>query len=206
MATVSTVTRQAQAQQTLDPEIVALLPEQGAWSEHDYLWLTERTNRLVEFSDGSLEVLPMPTEKHQAILGFLYVSFLGLMQRLHGKVYFSPLRLRVRQGKFREPDLLLLRSAEDPRRHNEYWEGADLVVEIVSPDDPKRDLVTKRADYAEASIPEYWIVDPQRETIAVLRLSGKEYAEHGVFHRGQRASSALFAELSLSVDEVLDAE
>ena len=178
----------------------------NTWSERDDLWLTDRTNRLVELTDGFIEVLPMPTEKHQAIAGFLYVAFLGLMQRLHGKVYFSPLRLRVRQGKFREPDLLLLRSAEDPRRHNDYWEGADLVVEIVSPDDPKRDLVTKRADYAEARIPEYWIVDPQRETITVLRLSGKGYAEHGVFRRGQRASSALFAEFSLCVDEVLDAE
>ena len=206
MATLSTTTRQDQGQQTLDPEIVALLPEQGAWTERDYLWLTERTNRLVELTDGFIEVLPMPTEKHQAIAGFLYVAFLGLMQRLHGKVYFSPLRLRVRQGKFREPDLLLLRSAADPRRHNDYWEGADLGVEIVSPDDPRRDLVAKRADYAEAGIGEYWIVDPQRETIAVLRLSGKEYAEHGVFRRGQRASSALFAEFSVSVGEVLDAE
>jgi Uma2 family endonuclease len=102
--------------------------------------------------------------------------------------------------------LLLLRSAADPRRHNDYWEGADLGVEIVSPDDPNRDVVTKRADYAEAGIPEYWIVDPHRETITVLRLSGKGYAEHGVFRRGQRTNSALFTEFSLSVDAVLDAE
>ncbi len=206
MATVSTVTRQDHGQQTLDPEIVALLPEQGAWTERDYLWLTERTNRLVEFADGYIEVLPMPTEKHQAILLYLLFTLHGLMQRTGGKVFCASLPMRIRKGKFREPDVLLLRSAADPRRHNDYWEGADLVVEIVSPDDPKRDLVTKRADYAEASIPEYWIVDPQRETIAVLRLSGKGYAEHGVFRRGQRANSALFAEFSVSVDEVLDAE
>ena len=206
MATVSTVTRQDQEQQTLDPEIVALLPEQGAWTERDYLWLTERTNRLVELADGSVEVLVPPTERHQAIVACLLIALHAFMQRTDGKVLFAPFRLRLGPRKFREPDLLVLRSAEDPRRHNDYWEGADLVVEIVSPDDPRRDLVTKRADYAEAGIGEYWIVDPQRETITVLRLSGKGYAEHGVFRRGQRASSALFAEFSLSVDEVLDAE
>jgi len=44
------------------------------------------------------------------------------------------------------------------------------VVEIVSPDDPDRDLVEKVADYAEAGIPEYWIVNPNTATISVLRL------------------------------------
>jgi Uma2 family endonuclease len=156
--------------QALDPEIIALLPEQGTWSERDYLWLTGHTNRLVEYADGSVEVLPMPTEMHQAISRYLFLAFLALMQRIHGEVFYAPLRLRVRPHKFREPDLLLLRSADDPRRGNDYWLGADLVVEIVSPDDPERDYVTKRADYAAAGIPEYWIVDPQRETITVLQL------------------------------------
>jgi hypothetical protein len=34
-----------------------------------------------------------------------------------------------------------VRDANDPRRQNQYWLGADLVVEIVSPDDPERDTV-----------------------------------------------------------------
>lgn len=187
------------------PEIAALLPEQGAWSEHDYLWLTDGTNRLVEFTDGFIEVLPMPTEKHQAISLTLLLAFLDLMRRTNGKVYYSPLRIRVGPRRFREPDLLLLQSADDPRRADRYWSGADLVVEIVSPDNPERDHVTKRADYAAAEILEYWIVDPQRETITVLRLVDKSYAEHGVFGRGAIATSALFSDFEVAVDAVLDA-
>jgi Uma2 family endonuclease len=189
----------------VDPEIVALLPEQGMWSERDYLWLTGHTNRLVEYSDGSVEVLPMPTEMHQAISRYLFLAFLALMQRLHGEVFYAPLRLRVRPHKFRDPDLLLLRSASDPRRGNDYWLGADLVVEIVSPDDPDHDYVTKRAYYAAVEIPEYWIVDPQRETITVLRLTGDGYAEHGVFGRGSDATSAAFPDFAVPVDGVFDA-
>lgn len=41
---------------------------------------------------------------------------------------------------------------------------------MVSPDDPDRDLVEKRVDYAEAGIAEYWIADPSAETIEVLTL------------------------------------
>lgn len=66
MATTVTE-RRDQEHETLDPEILALLPEQGAWSEGDYLWLTNSTNRLVELDEGQIEMLPMPTELHQAI-------------------------------------------------------------------------------------------------------------------------------------------
>jgi len=51
---------------------------------------------------------------------------------------YTPLRLQIRSGKFREPDLLVVRDAHDPRGQNAYWLGADRVVEIVSPDDPER--------------------------------------------------------------------
>ena len=46
-----------------------ILPPQGEWSEDEYLVLTDHRNRLVEFTDGFLEVLPMPTDKHQGIAG-----------------------------------------------------------------------------------------------------------------------------------------
>lgn len=189
-----------------DELIMALLPEPGQWGEQDYLWLTNHTNHLVELVDGHIEELPMPTEKHQALSAYLFFAFHALMQRLGGKVFYAPLRLRLRSGNFREPDLILLRSADDPRRQNDYWRGADLALEVVSPDDPKRDHVDKRADYAQAGIPEYWIVDPQAETITVLHLDGAHYAEHGVFGRGTTASSVLFADFSVSVDTVLDAD
>lgn len=205
MAASTLATEQEHGTRTLEPAILELLPAQGEWSVRDYLWLTDGTNRLVEFTDGMIEVLPLPTEKHQAISSFLYLTLLALMQRIGGKVFYAPLRLLVAPHTFREPDLLLVRSADDPRRGNSYWAGADLVVEIVSPDDPNRDYVRKREDYAHVGVFEYWIVDPQTEKITVLRLNETTYDEHGVFGRGTLALSALFPELQISVDAVLDA-
>ena len=99
-----------------------------------------------------------------------------------------------------------LLSANDPCRSNRYWTGADLVVEVVSPDDSKRNLVRKRREYARAGIPEYWIVNPATEQILVLRLAGTAYVEHGVFTRGTQATSALLADFTVAVAAVLDAE
>lgn len=183
-----------------------LLPLQGLWTEEQYLKLTNQTNHLIEFSDGEIEVLPMPTSGHQVILLLLYELFRAVVQRAGGKVLVAPLRLQVRPGKFREPDILMLRDATDPRYQDAFWLGADIVVEIVSPDRPERDTEEKPRDYAEAGIPEYWIVNPLTETITVLTLEGNIYAEHGVFQRGDRAISKLLYGFDVSVDEVFDAK
>jgi Uma2 family endonuclease len=177
---------------------------QGLWSVEQYLKLTNQTNRLIEFTDGVIEVLPMPTKYHQAVSRILFLALIAVMQRIGGDVFYAPLRVEVRPGKFREPDLLLVLDKDDPRAQDEYWTGADLVMEIVSPDKPKRDTEEKPIDYAEAGIPEYWIVNPLKSTITVLVLAGEEYSEHGVFKRGERATSTLLGDFSVSVDEVLD--
>ena len=184
---------------------VDLLPLQGLWTVEQYLKLTDQTNQLIEFDDGVLEVLPMPTDKHQAISRLLFLALFAFVHRLGGTVFYAPLRVQVRPGTFREPDLLMLRASNDPRRQNAFWLGADLVVEIVSPDRPERDLEEKPMDYAEAGIPEYWIVNPIDETIRVLHLSGDAYAAHGVFRRGDVAVSALLQGFAVDVAAVFDA-
>jgi Uma2 family endonuclease len=182
--------------------MLELLPPQGAWSEDEYLWLTDRTTRPVEFSDGAIEVLPMPTDEHQGISGFFYTVFGGYLASRGGIVRYSPLRLRLREGKFREPDLMLLLDRADPRRDNRYWRGADLVLEIVSADEPTRDLVEKRREYQDAGIPEYWIVNPLNRRIIVLTLRDGAYVEHGSFALGEQATSPLLTGFVVAVHDV----
>ncbi len=179
---------------------LSLAPLQGLWTEAQYLVLTDGTNQLIEFTDGHIEVLPMPTRNHQIMLLQLYGLLETFLQLPRGIVLVAPLRLQIRPGKYREPDVLLLLDERDERNQNAFWLGADLVVEIVSPDDPERDTVDKVADYAEANIPEYWIVNPLEATITVLMLAGDAYATHGIFQRGQTATSPLLPGLAVDVD------
>jgi Uma2 family endonuclease len=55
-------------------------------------------------------------------------------------------------------------------------------------------------------VPEYWIVNPQDETITVLTLAGGAYVEHGLFRRGDTATSLVLPGFSVSVDAVFDAK
>ena len=104
-------------------EIAELFPMQGDWTEEEYLALD--TNRLVELSDGKLDLLPHPTSFHQFVLGCLVASILPHVeaQRL-GRVLISAFPVRLWPGTFREPDLIFMSAAHRDRCGEEYWGSA----------------------------------------------------------------------------------
>jgi Uma2 family endonuclease len=182
-------------------DIAELFPAQGSWSEDEYLALD--TNRLVEFSHGHLEILPMPTQSHQLLVIALFQLLRAFVAaRKLGTALIAPMRMQLWPGKFREPDIMLMLAENDERRTDQYWLGADLVMEVVSPDDRRRDLVTKRNEYSMAGIPEYWIVDPTDRQITVLALEGNSYTVHGAFAEGEQATSLLLEGFSVDVTTV----
>ena len=188
-------------------EIARLYPEQGSWTEREYLDLN--TNHLVEFSDGYIEFLPMPKLSHQLIALYLYRLLQSFVTgRGLGTVIAAAYKVRLWETKYREPDVIFVRSERASRMNEDFTDGADLVMEVVSgsASDRHRDLVEKRAEYARARIPEYWIVDPAEGRITVLTLDGTEYAEHGVFVRGERATSRLLPGFEVDVAAAFDAQ
>ena len=75
MATASELATTLPVAQEWKDLLEDLLPPQGTWSEEEYLVLTDHRRRLVEFTDGFLEALPRPTDKHQSVLQFLFLAF-----------------------------------------------------------------------------------------------------------------------------------
>lgn len=154
--------------------IATLFPAPGEWTEDDYFPLADR-GRLVELSDGSIEVLPLPTDFHQLILLRLSTALhLFVSANQLGQVRFAPLPVRLWAGKIREPDLMFM-AASHADRIGRYWNAPDLAVEILSEGTENNDRQVKRTEYAQASIPEYWIIDPANKTIELLRLGRRPY-------------------------------
>ena len=186
-------------------EIATLFPVQGSWTEESYLALS--SNRLMELNDGCLEILSMPTYFHELIVEYLYDLLRAFVrQNSMGKVMRAPLPIRLWAGQMREPDVLFLR----PERlqllakagNRAQPDGADLVMEVVSPgpQNRERDLDVKRLEYARAGIAEYWIIDPELQTITVLELAGDAYRVSGEFKTDQTATSILLTGFSVSVE------
>ena len=159
----------------------------------------------MEFADGCIDDLPVPTDTHQSILKRLFLLFDRHVDAQRGAVHFASLRLRIGPGRCRELDLLLLLDVGDARRRDRYWLGADLVLEVVNPDNPGRDYLRKRGDDADVGVSEHWIVDPQSSKIIVLTLRDGRYVDREVFRPGDVADSALLGGLRAGVSDVFDA-
>ena len=187
-------------------EAAYMLPVQGRWSEEDFLKF--HTNRMAELVDGRLEILPMPTLKHQRILIWLLDEFRkAVSEQSTATVLQAPLPSRLFSGTIREPDLLYIAPENAPGPDVDYPTHLDLALEIVSPgkDARQRDYEDKRVDYARAGISEYWIVDPIENVVTVLVLQDSNYTEHGVFRIGDVASGLLLPRLSIDVRAMLNA-
>lgn len=206
MRSVPNLARHHAASDASTRTLLDVLPRQGEWTEAQYMALIDR--RGIEYVDGYLEILPVPTTSHQKALRAIYLALLAFVTTHKlGEALFSGTRLRLPNGKFREPDIIFVKTEHLNWIEEKQWNGADLVMEIVtSPEGRTRDISEKPEDYALAGIPECWIVDPKMARISVLKLSGKKYVKHGVFKKGQRATSALLKGFNLDVSAVFNAD
>ena len=186
-------------------EVAYCYPRQGDWSEADFLEF-ETANFPAELVDGCLEFLPMPTPSHQRLSRYLARRLEDAVEAESlGEVLCAPCPVRLWEGRLREPDVFYVghdRQVEGDKPPN----GADLVIEIISPGPTNRDrdLVAKRNDYAQAGVAEYWIVDPDEHTVIVLSLDGEAYRTHGEFRPGAVATSPLLPNFQINVTELFN--
>ena len=140
----------------------------------DFLELPEDGKRH-EIIDGEHYVTASPVTRHQLILGNLHFAIKAfLRERDLGEVFLSPLDVLFSDFDIVEPDLIYLSRERWSILTEANLQGApDLVMEILSPGTRGRDLGIKRKLYERSGVQEYWIVDPEEETIEVLRHAGE---------------------------------
>jgi Uma2 family endonuclease len=179
--------------------ISELFPPQGQWTEADYFTLPD-SSRIIELSDGHILMAPPPTPEHQRIvkrLAFALDQF--VRSQSLGEVFIAPIAVRLREGKIREPDILFLSADHLNRAGEQIIDGTpDWVAEVISPGSRHTDEVDKLKEYAEAEIPEYWLLDGRDKTIRVYRLDQLI----SIYRSGQMAYSETISGFEVAVDEV----
>lgn len=178
--------------------ILELFPGPGEWTEADYYFIEDR-GRLVELADGSIEVVPRPTWEHHLVHGRLYKS-LSAQDRL-GAVALAPLPVRLWPGRIREPDIAVM-LPEHYDRIDKYWGVPDIAVEVTTAETSDHDRGIKRADYEQAGVQEYWIVDVESQTVEVIRFGG----ESRVLGAGDELTSLLLPGWSILLRDLFAPE
>ena len=140
----------------------------GEYTLDDYYALPDE--RRVELIDGVFYDMSAPAVIHQKILGELHLLFRECTDAHEGEceVYLAPcdVRLDMDNKTMVQPDLLVICKEYDLGAKR--FEGApDLVLEILSPSTRSKDMLLKLYKYQNAGVKEYWIVDPDHETVLV---------------------------------------
>ncbi|KMZ53322.1 Uma2 family endonuclease [Dorea sp. D27] len=155
------------------------LKRNGTYTEEDYYNLPDDVR--AELLDGYLIFMEAPTVRHQEIVGELYYYIRHHIKGRGGpcKVLLAPVDVRIDNddGTMLQPDLVVVcdRDKSDGRRIN----GApDLVAEVVSPGSRKRDYLVKLNKYWTSGVREYWVVDPDNESVTVYEFGDREENFH----------------------------
>jgi len=135
-----------------------------------------------QYLGGELVICEPVSDLHEDLFSFLVTLLRNFLDERGGAVAQGsryPMRLDPKWSP--EPDLMVVR---DERRHlmgPQRLEGpADLVIEIVSPGDPRRALRLKLPRYREARVPEIWVVDPYKRSVRVEILEPAGYRSQEV--------------------------
>jgi Uma2 family endonuclease len=142
----------------------------------DASWCYEKWERLpndgnrYEVIDGVLYMSTAPSFWHQQVVGLLH-EYVGIPLRRSGQmlVAMAPIGPIMPGTDPVQPDFMLIRSerrsivAEDGRVRG----VPDLIAEVLSPNHPELDTIVKRASYARAGVPEYWILRPETRDVLV---------------------------------------
>ena len=173
------------------------LPPAHLLTVAEYAALGEDEHGRTELMEGSLVMSPGPTADHTMAILRLAVQLTPQAPRGFEVIPDVDIDLELapsdQPGSSRRPDLIVVdRTARERQRSDGGLLRASdvlVVVEIVSPGSRRTDHVVKRAGYADAGIPYYWIVDIEPP---VSLLSAHLSAEFG-YRDGETVSGTYTA-------------
>ena len=162
-----------------------------------------------ELIDGEHYVTPSPIRKHQAIVGNLHFLLRAYLEaRDAGRVFVAPFDVLFSSFDVVEPDLLYIsreRLADVLTTAN--VKGApDLVVEVASPGTRRRDETIKRRLYERFGVAEYWVIDPEVDTIRIYRQEAAGFARPAelLLESGDTLTTPLLPALQLPLVKIFE--
>jgi len=175
------------------------------WTYEDFLLFPDDGKRH-ELIDGEHIVSPSPFTKHQRILKQLFYALEHfLREHSLGDVFIAPIDVVLSDTDVVEPDLLFIASEHASIITAKHIMGVpDLVAEIISTGSRKTDEIIKRRLYEQYGVKEYWIIDPELESVKVYRMrdTGFIRAEELSAKNGGALTTPLLPELTIPLSDI----
>ena len=177
---------------------------------HYLTWLFDDR---VELIKGKIfKMSPGPSRFHQGVSGNIFYSLSHYLRNKSCKVYNAPFDVRFpKESKadkdiytVLQPDICVI--CDKTKLDDRGCIGApDIVVEILSPGNNKKELLNKYNVYEEFGVKEYWIVSPADKTFLKYTLSDSgKYQPSKLFTLSEKVYSAVLPGFELNLDEVFE--
>jgi Uma2 family endonuclease len=191
-----------------DDQVQEPFTEYGVYSYADYL--TWEIDEMVELIKGKVfrSAAVAPRRRHQEVSGKLYAMILFHLQHNTCKAFIAPfdVRLPVKSKKNEDiftvvqPDICVV--CDRSKLDDAGCVGApDLIVEVLSPGNNKKELKYKYEVYEQSGVAEYWIIHPNEETLLIYTLTKGKYVPSRLFTWGDVVKSAVIKGFELDLEE-----
>ena len=173
---------------------------------NDYMSTPE--GKRYQLLDGEMILAPSPNTRHQRVIRRLSRVLSDFAETNGvGEVFLAPYDVVLSNHDVAQPDILFVSNARSSIVTEANIQGApDLVVEILSPGTAIYDRGYKQSLYSSHGVREYWLVDPDAETVEVLAEGAQALLLHATHRRGESLTSPLLAGLTIDLEQVFGRE
>jgi len=177
-------------------------PKQGAWTYNDYAALDD--GKRYEIVNGVLFLIPTPWLLHQRVVGEVFIYLFDHVTSADlGEVVIGPIDVELAPDVVLQPDIVVMLNTGPGKITDTHFIGApDLVIEVSSPGTIGYERREKQDAYARGGVPEYWIVNPEAQTIELLVLEAGEYRSLGIFRGQAKLPSQVVPNLPVRVEQL----
>jgi Uma2 family endonuclease len=156
---------------------MASLPHSKTVTYEEWLRLPEVKRE--EVVDGVMRLMPAPNLNHADIVQNLYDLIRPQVDRREVRIYSSPFDLIIRRHPLtvRQPDLAMCVVSMIVQQDGRMHSAPELMAEVLSPSNTRKEIDRKLADCAGLGIPEAWVFSYEGRTVEVL------YLENGQLQR-----------------------
>ena len=182
---------------------VAYKTQRRLYTYDDYLTLPD-DGRRYEIIEGELFMSPAPRLSHQDISRNIEFALLKFVQRNHlGVVYYAPVDVLFSEVNVVQPDLVFVSTSNRQILTEANIQGApDLIIEILSPATAATDRGAKKRLYERYGVKEYWLVDPDSETVEIYTLRAGRYELAQRAEKTGTVHSVLLSGFSMEVADI----
>ena len=183
---------------------MASLPHTNTVTYEEWLHMPQLQDATEEAVNGEIRITPPAKLVHALIVEELHRAFFSQMDRKLVRVLSSSFGLIIRKRPLtsRVPDIAVFEIATMVEADGCVHSPPQLVVELLSPANTRRERAEKLADYAELGVPEVWIVSPEARTVELLHIESGQYTRTQILAAGDRLKPRLFPHVEVDISRI----